>query len=237
MKRICLIGSANALKPKIMLETLLDMKLIPDKEIVLFTEDERGICADFCRNRGIKIVVFCNARLNDGNSIELARKQNIDLLVSAGWPYKIPVLFLNLSNFTPINCHGSVLPDYRGNRAYMHYWANCEEYYGATIHYMNERFDDGNVLVQGRLRLFLEETPNVLHRRTAELCAYLLPQAISLVERGYIGRKQEGLKRYFYKLSPKEFMEYRKFNETKEISERILTPHKILTDSREIRKI
>lgn len=237
MKRICIIGSANALKPKIIIETLLDMQLLPDKEILLFSEDERGVCADLCRNRGIKIVVFRNSKLDDEESLELGKKQKIDLLVSSGWPYKIPVSFLNLSNYTPINCHGSVLPDYRGNRAYMHYWANCEEYYGATIHYMNERFDDGNILVQGRLKLFPEETPNVLHRRTAELCAYLLPQAISLIEEGYIGRRQEGLKRYFYKLSPQEFMEYRKFNERKEISGRRLTPHRIISDNQEMKTV
>src|SRR5690606_11508107 len=101
----------------------------------------------------------------------------VDLLISAGWPLKIPSSFVNMFKYTPINCHGSVLPDYRGSRAYMHYWANCEDYYGATIHYMNDKFDDGNIIVQGQLKLFAEETPEIIHRRSAELCAYLIPIA------------------------------------------------------------
>jgi len=225
IKRIAILGSANALKPKIIIEILNEMDLLPNKEIILFTEEANGVCIDYCREKGIKYVIFSNVKLDDLESYNLAKEQNVDLLVSAGWPYKIPMSFLQLFKYTPINCHGSVLPDYRGSRAYMHYWANCEEYYGSTIHYMNEKFDDGNIIVQGKLKLYLEETPSILHRRSAELCAYLLPQAIALVENGYEGRQVEGPKRYFKKLSPEEFEKYRKYNEQRPKSERKLTPY------------
>lgn len=228
MKRIAFLGSSNALKPKIIIEILCEMNLLPDKEIILFTENDTGICADYCKEKGIKVIVFPNTRLNDERCFHLAKEQESDLLISAGWPYKIPISFLKLFKYTPINCHGSILPDYRGSRAYMHYWANCEEYYGATIHYMNENFDDGNIIIQGKLKLFPEETPSILHRRSAELCAYLLPSAITLVENGYEGRQIEGMKRYFMKLSPEEFQQYRKYNERRAKRDRRLTPHKVL---------
>lgn len=228
MRRIAILGSSNALKPKIIIETLLEMDVLYGKELILFTDNQNGKCTEFCKEKDIKTVIFKNQKLDDERSIELAKEQDVDLLVSAGWPYKIPLSFLNLFNYNPINCHGSVLPDYRGNRAYMHYWANCESYYGATIHYMNEKFDDGNIIAQGQLKQFIEETPSILHRRTAELCAFLLPTAISLVENGYKGTQIDGLKRYFNKLTPEEFEQYRAYNERKSLSERKLTPHKIL---------
>jgi len=228
MKRIAILGSANALKPRIIIETLVKMNLLLDKELVLFTEKDSGICVDFCKEQDIKTIIFSNTKLNDTSSIQLAKEQEADFLISAGWPYKIPLSFLQLFKYTPINCHGSVLPDYRGSRAYMHYWANCEEYYGATIHYMNEKFDDGNIIIQGRLKSFPEETPTILHRRTAELCGYLIPTAVLLIESGYKGKHVDGLKRYFMKLSPEEFKQYREYNEAHPISERKLTPHKIL---------
>ncbi|MCM3741809.1 hypothetical protein M3210_16270 [Oceanobacillus luteolus] len=229
MKKIAILGSANALKPKIIIETLLEMNILQDKEIVFYTEKTDGICYEFCMNRDIKTIIFNNERLNDEESFQLAQREKVDLLISCGWPYKIPLSFLKQSRYTPINCHGSILPDYRGNRAYMHYWANCESFYGATIHYMNEEFDDGNIIVQGRLKLFIEETPEILHRRTAELCAHLLPAAIQLVENGYKGKQVGGLKRYFNKLTPKEFEKYRSYNESQLPSERILTPHTIIS--------
>jgi phosphoribosylglycinamide formyltransferase-1 len=228
MKKIAILGFADALKPKIIIETLVEMDLLLDKELILFTEKNDGKCVSYCREKDVKIVILPNTRLDDTNSIQLVRKQEADLLISAGWPYKIPLSFLQSFKYSPINCHGSVLPDYRGNRSYMHYWANCEEYYGATIHYINEEFDDGNIIVQGRLKLFFEETPAILHRRSAELCAYLIPTAIMLVENGYKGRQVDGLKRYFKKLSPEEFEQYREYNERQDKAERKLTPYRIL---------
>lgn len=226
MQRIGLLGSANALKPKIIIETLVEMQLLGDKELVFFTENNQGICAQYCNEINIEVVTLGYTSLEEKQDILKIKEANCDILISCGWPNKIPLNLFNLFKFTPINCHGSILPDYRGSRAYMHYWANCEEFYGASIHYMNEKFDDGNVIIQGRFKLFLDETPEILHRRTAELCAYLLPKALTLVEEGYLGTTPIGIKRYFFKLTHDEFVKYRNINIYKQKDQRILTPHK-----------
>src|SRR5690554_2468220 len=96
MKRIAFLGSANAMKPRIIIETLLDMNTLQDKEIIFFTEKKEGICYEFCKEKNIKTVIFPNIKLDDEMSINLATNQWADLLVSAGWPYKIPSRFLNL---------------------------------------------------------------------------------------------------------------------------------------------
>lgn len=140
----------------------------------------------------------------------------------------IPKKVIDLFDYNPINCHGSFLPDYRGSRAYMHYWANCEEFYGASIHYINEKFDDGNIIVQGKLKMFHKEDNIIIHRRTAELCSYLLPTAINLVENKFEGEKIEGNKRYFYKLTMRKFRFYRLYNRfaVKFGLSKIVTKHK-----------
>jgi len=228
MKRIGILGSGAALKPKIIIETLAKMNISTDKEFVCFTDSKSGAFYEYCKSIGMETLVFENDKLNDISSIEIARNANVDILVSAGWPHKVPVEFLKLFNNVPINCHGSILPDYRGSRAYMHYWANCEEFYGATIHFMNDKFDDGNILVQGRLKSYPEETPTIIHRRIAELCGFLLPIAFTLLETGCSGKRQEGVKRYFKKLEIKEFEEYRKYNENHSIQDRKSTPYIVL---------
>lgn len=227
-KRIIFLGSSGALKPKIILESIIESNLLHDRELIFFTESEEGVSIDYCKENGIKFIVFPNINLNDINSFKIVSEYKNDILISVGWPHKIPYDFLRLFEITPINCHGSILPDYRGSRSYMHYWANIEEYYGASIHYMNENFDDGNVIIQGRLKLFKEETPAILHRRTAELCAYLIPSAINMIEENNLGFEKEGLKRYFKKLSHEDFLKYREFNESRKPNERKLTPHKII---------
>lgn len=77
---------------------------------------------------------------------------------------------------------------------------------------MNDDFDDSKILLQGKLKLYLEETPEILHRRISEITAYLIPNAVHLVESEYIGIKQRGLARYFYKISIEEMNTLRKDN-------------------------
>lgn len=229
IKSVAFLGSSHAVKPMIMIQTLVEMDLLGGRGLVLFTESESGQCSDFCRLHDIPVIVFDNSGLDDEQSMCTAQRQGVDVLISAGWPHKVPRGFLGIFPFVSINCHGSVLPDYRGTRAYMHYWANCAEYYGATIHYMNDRLDDGNIIVQGRLKAFMEETPAMVHHRTAELCAYLLPHALYLVELGFEGFPGSGQKRYFKQLSPDEFQEYRRHNLGKVPTERKITPHRVLS--------
>jgi len=224
MKKVAFLGSATALKPKIVLETLLNNSNKLDYDIVCLTNEDSGYFVDYCRSLMLEIIIF------DDNIVETLKNNNIklDLLVSIGWPHKIKVDVLEYFDFKAINCHGSYLPDYRGSRAYMHYWANCEEYFGATIHYINEKFDDGNILIQQKLKLLESDTPHTLHYRGSELCGILLPAAIEMVFRNCSGFKGDGLKRYFKSLSHQEFEKYRKHNEGKIPSERIMTPHKII---------
>lgn len=112
------------------------------------------------------------------------------MLICVGWNELIPTEFLDIYKYS-INCHSGLLPDYRGNRAYMHVYANIPEEYGTTIHFMNNSYDDGNIIKQTKIKLFLEETPLVIHRRICELTAFILPESINLVMKGYKGIKQK----------------------------------------------
>ena len=148
---------------------------------------------------------------NTAAAINKVMKTHPEILISIGWSQKIPEDFLAIFQFA-INCHGGLLPDYRGNNVYMHNYANLSEYYGTTIHYMNNRFDDGNIILQARAKLFLDETPLILHRRICEMTAQILPEAIRLVELGYMGEKQTGVARYFYKIDRIEMESLRQKN-------------------------
>lgn len=204
--KLYFLGSCNAQKPLIIFENLCTQNF-DFTSSAFITDGDTGICVDFCKQKGITVIKYSDVEQ------ALIEDANIDkkVLISIGWPKLVEERLLKMWD-AAINCHGSILPDYRGNRAYMHYWANMAPEYGATIHYMNAKFDDGNVIVQGRLKAFVEESQHIMHRRTAELCALLLPAAIRLVGDGYEGYVAEGEKRYFYQMTPEEFENHRKMN-------------------------
>lgn len=230
IKKIIFLGSSNALKPLIILKNIMEQNLLENKEIIYLCDNNNGIVRQYCEKNNIQVVTINDVKFNDVKEIEKIKNLDIDILISIGWEYKIPDSILNLCKYTPINCHGSILPDYRGSRAYVHYWANCEEYYGATIHYINSTFDDGNTVIKGRLKMFGNENLKMIHRRTAELCSYLIPIAIHLIENGYYGERELGEKRYFFKISPMKSKLYRMYNKIAITFNmpRKITPHKYL---------
>ncbi|WP_162610331.1 formyltransferase family protein [Lachnoclostridium sp. An118] len=200
MNTIHFIGVSDGLKPFYILEELFQHKTsLEGKKIYFITDTKQndGKTEKFCQEHNITVLKLeMDCLVND---TELIHQTNPEILISIGWSKIIPEAFLKLFRYA-INCHGGLLPDYRGNNVYMHNYANLSSHYGVTIHYMNSRFDDGNIILQARAKLFLEESPLIIHRRICEMTALILPEAIHLVESGYLGEPQKGMARYFYKI-------------------------------------
>jgi folate-dependent phosphoribosylglycinamide formyltransferase PurN len=230
MRKIVFLASATAQKPIILMKSFFETINIEPSENILLTNNQTGTVVEYAKKNGMGVIVSEDSEFKDCNWLDEHLGQYKEfILVSCGWPYKIPIYLIE-SFFAALNCHGSYLPDYRGSRAYMHYWANCSEYFGATIHYLNEKFDDGNILIRGKERMFPDESHDVIFVRTAELCGHLLPAAILMAENKDVGFKPIGIKRYFFQRSPQEFENHREMNESLiSIGKKpVLTPHKIL---------
>lgn len=230
MRNIVFLASAQAQKPEIIIRTFYD-SIAPDTpKGILLTNGYEGNVVEMAQEFGMSIIVTLDSKFQDEGWVYSNLPQyKENILVSCGWPYKIPASVIG-TFFAALNCHGSYLPDYRGSRAYMHYWANCSEYYGATVHYLNEKFDDGNILVRGKLKMLAGESHDDVFIRTAELCGHLLVSAVLMVSNSEPGYIASGKKRYFFKRTPEEFEEHHKEN-----LERVtyglpikLTPHKVL---------
>lgn len=88
---------------------------------------------------------------NDDEIIETLKEYDIDLIVLAGYLVRISQKILD--EFTIINIHPSLLPKYGGKGFYgmnVHnaVFENKELISGVTVHYVNEKLDDGDVILQ-----------------------------------------------------------------------------------------
>lgn len=212
MRTIHFMGISNGLKPLYILDSLVKHRVFfRDKKIFLITDLEKnnGEIEKLCFQNGITVLKVDASHIE--NNISDILPTEPELLVTIGWSKLIPMSFLSVFKYA-INCHGGLLPDNRGNNVYMHNYANLSGYYGATVHYMNKNFDDGNIILKSEAKLFLEETPLIIHRRICEMTAAMIPEAIQLVWGGYAGEKQTGIARYFYKLSRSEMESLRQKN-------------------------
>ena len=231
MSYLVFLASAEAMKPGLLINSFYDSSTRNSSQDILLTDGDIGTTCEVARKRNMKIVVSSDRRFKDCKWIkeQFSRLDNA-ILISCGWPYKIPLVLIN-SFSAAVNCHGSYLPDYRGSRAYMHYWANCSSFYGATIHYLNEEFDDGNILIRAKMKMLPDESHDSVFIRTAELCGHLLHTAILMIESGDKGFViNNEIARYFFKMNPEDFEEHRRINDQrlKEGLTPLLTKHKVL---------
>lgn len=88
---------------------------------------------------------------------------NIDFIVLAGFLWLIPQNLID--NFTIINIHPALLPKYGGKgmygeRVHEAVVANGELESGITIHYVNEKYDDGQIIFQAKCPIEKGDTPH-----------------------------------------------------------------------------
>lgn len=99
---------------------------------------------------------------------------NVDFIALAGFLWLIPAYLVKAFPNRMLNIHPALLPDYGGKGMYganVHraVKANGELESGITIHYVNEKYDEGNTVFQAAIRLDLEDTPEEIAERVLRL--------------------------------------------------------------------
>ena len=88
---------------------------------------------------------------------------------------KIPAIF-------SVNVHGSLLPKYRGAAPTNHAIINGEPATGVTVMKLNEKMDEGDIIVKEEIPIDNEDTNITLTEKLSKLGASVLMKAIGLIE-------------------------------------------------------
>lgn len=111
------------------------------------------------------------------------KKYNIDFIVLAGFLWLVPAAILEAFPGRVVNIHPALLPSYGGKGMYgeiVHKAVieNGEKESGITIHYVNEVYDNGDIIFQERCRVMPDDSPDSLAHRIHELEYKYFPQVI-----------------------------------------------------------
>lgn len=118
--------------------------------------------------------------------LSLLQKQNIDLVVLAGFLHILTEEFIQAYPNAILNVHPSLIPSFCGRGAYgLHVHEMALSYgvkvTGATVHFVTEEPDGGPIVLQKAVEVQAEDTPERLQRRVMEEAEWkILPQAVSL---------------------------------------------------------
>lgn len=112
--------------------------------------------------------------LNDDIYIKELQDERIDLIVLAGFLWKVPVALIKAFPEKIINIHPALLPKFGGNGMYgtaVHeaVIANKETESGITIHYVDELYDHGKIIFQAKCPVLPADTAQSLAQRIHKL--------------------------------------------------------------------
>ena len=83
-----------------------------------------------------------------------------------------------------VNCHGALLPKYRGLMPSFWTLANGESEGGVTVHFVDAKLDNGPIVVQKKYRLSPHESLEEVMARSKDLAAEAIIECVRLVEAG-----------------------------------------------------
>jgi len=144
---------------------------------------------DRAKNHGIETLVIDRKEFyeNKDFTIKLAAAQ-IDLIVLAGFLWLIPPFLVKAFPKKIINIHPALLPKYGGKGMYGHHvhqavFDNKEKESGPTVHYVNEVYDEGNIILQARCTLLATDRPEDIAAKVLRLEHQVYPVAVEIVGR------------------------------------------------------
>jgi methionyl-tRNA formyltransferase len=116
---------------------------------------------------------------------EVASRKS-DLVVSIACPYILKKQLLSVPRLGCINIHHAPLPKYKGMMPTFWQLYQGERSVGLTIHYMTEKLDDGDALLQDQLPVQGGESLDQLIRRSKRHAAHCLAQVLRSIATGSV---------------------------------------------------
>ena len=121
--------------------------------------------------------------LSEEGVLKTVREAQPDLIVLAGFLLKFPESILREFPNKVINIHPALLPKYGGKGMYGHHVhdaivANNESETGITIHYVNEKYDEGAIILQKKTKIASNDTAEDVAKKVHLLEYEWLPKVI-----------------------------------------------------------
>ena len=124
------------------------------------------------------LIINTKSRNYENQLLKNLKKYNISLICLAGYMKILPKKFLRNYGKKIINIHPSLLPKFKGLNTFSKILKNKEKKTGCTVHYVDEKLDNGKVISQRSF--FIETTDNEekLKSKTQKLEYSIFPESI-----------------------------------------------------------
>ncbi len=151
MKNIIIFASGSGSNAETIINHFKNSYLT--KVSAVFTNKINAGVIQRAKNHEIPFEVFSKDDFQDERFLDKLVKYNPDLIVLAGFLLKVPEYLVKSFPNKIVNIHPALLPNYGGKGMYgmnVHkaVFENKEKFSGMTIHFVNEHYDEGNIIFQ-----------------------------------------------------------------------------------------
>lgn len=187
-KRIVIFASGNGTNAEHIIKYF---QPTPIAEVVLVASNNKDAkVLDRAAKLNVKSMHFTKKELFTSEEIlKRLKKLNPDIIVLAGFLLKFPENILNAFENKVINIHPALLPKYGGKGMYGNHVHNAvlnnkENETGITIHYVNENYDEGAIILQKSTFLSDNETVESIAEKIHKLEFEWFPKVIEHIIKG-----------------------------------------------------
>ena len=184
MKRLILFASGSGSNVENIIQYFKDHKSV--KVTHILTNNKNAKVIGRCKRLNINCLAFSRADFYETDTILNLLKKDADYIVLAGFLWKVPQNMIDAFPNKIINIHPALLPKYGGNGMYGKHIhnkvvENKEKETGITIHYVNENYDEGNIIFQKPITLSDKETVESVQQKIHLLEMENFPKIIEQV--------------------------------------------------------
>lgn len=184
MKRIVIFASGSGTNAE---NIIRYFQKSPEAHVVLVLSNKKDAkVLERAKKHNIKPLYFNKKQFIEEDEVLNILKNEADFIVLAGFLLKVPEKIIKAFPQKIINIHPALLPKYGGKGMYgMHVHnaviVNNEIETGISIHYVNENYDEGNIIFQKTVRITENDTPNSIADKVHQLEYKYFPQIIESV--------------------------------------------------------
>ena len=133
------------------------------------------------RAREVGIDILQPSNLKDEETIKIIREINPDIIVVTAYGKVLPKEILDIPKYGCINVHASLLPKYRGASPINSCILEGDSITGITTMYMNEKLDEGDIILQDELIIEPDYDSQTLTEKLAKLSEKTLENTLKMM--------------------------------------------------------
>ena len=152
----------------------------PIKIVLIISNNINAYGLNYAKKYNIPYKVFNsnNRNLFERNCLIELKKRKIRFLCLAGFMRILSKKFINNFGYKILNIHPSLLPKFKGINTFKRVLKSNEKYSGCTVHYVTQKVDSGNIIMQKKILIKEKETEKSLKNKVLKQEHILYPRAI-----------------------------------------------------------